>query len=185
MTMSWLTLSGCSPPRGLSPIPTVPTMGSWQQRIAAHSVKCLTEERNEKKMKVLIAEDDPISRRRLERILVAWGYGVTAAGDGIRALQVFREQDPPPLAILDWVMPGMDGTEVCRKIREMPNHMSPYIILLATKDFLGAIIDRSKKGADDYMAKPFDFDELRARLQNGMRVINLRRELASKPSATL
>ncbi len=136
-------------------------------------------------MKVLIAEDDPISRRRLEKILVAWGYDVTAAGDGVKALQVFQEDDPPPLAILDWVMPGMDGTEVCRKIREMSDPESPYIILLATKDFLGTIIDDSKKGADDYMAKPFDFDELRARLQHGMRVINLRRESVSKPLPNL
>jgi DNA-binding response OmpR family regulator len=136
-------------------------------------------------MKVLIAEDDPISRRRLEGMLVKWGYEVTAAGDGIKALQVFRENPPPSLAILDWIMPGMDGTEVCRKVREMSDHRSSYIILFATRNFLESIVDGSEKGADDYLAKPVDFEELRARLQRAMHILDLRQAFASGPLSTL
>ena len=131
-------------------------------------------------MKILIAEDDPISRRMLEGMLVKWGYEVTAAGDGVKALEVFRE-NRPPLAILDWVMPGMDGTEVCRKAREMSGHGSPYIILLASKEFLENIVDGSEKGADDYMAKPFDSEELSLHLRRAMGVLTLRKTSASLP----
>ena len=131
-------------------------------------------------MKVLIAEDDPISRRMLEGMLVKWGYEVTAASDGVKALDLFRE-DRPPLAILDWVMPGMDGTEVCRRAREMSDHGSPYIILLATSEFLESIVDGSEKGADDYMAKPFNSEELRLHLQRAMGVLSLR-QVSTSPS---
>ena len=132
-------------------------------------------------MRVLIAEDDPISRRRLEGMLVKWGYEVTVARDGFKALQIFQETPPPSLAILDWIMPGMDGTEVCRKVREMSDHRSSYIILFATRNFLDSIVDGSEKGADDYMAKPFDFEELRVRLQRAMHILDLRNAFASGP----
>jgi DNA-binding response OmpR family regulator len=102
-------------------------------------------------MKVLIAEDDPIFRRKLEKMLVQWGYDVTVTCDGVNAWQVFQGGKSLSLVILDWIMPGMDGTEVCRKIREMSDYNPPYIILLAAKDYLECVVDESETGPDDYV----------------------------------
>jgi DNA-binding response OmpR family regulator len=126
-------------------------------------------------MKVLIAEDEPISRRSLEERLVQWGYEVTVTRDGVEAWQVLQEKNLHSMAILDWIMPGMDGTEVCRRVRKFINGRPPYTILLVARDFLEDFASDLGTGADAYVAKPVNFDELRYRLETGMKVSNLQR----------
>jgi DNA-binding response OmpR family regulator len=131
-------------------------------------------------MQVLIAEDEPISRRILQSILIKWEYDVVVACDGVDAWQILQNEDAPSLVILDWMMPKMDGTEVCQKVRES-THLKPiYIILLTSKDRTEDLVLGLKAGADDYIVKPFDVRELRARLQVGRRVVELQRALADR-----
>jgi sigma-B regulation protein RsbU (phosphoserine phosphatase) len=132
------------------------------------------------KMKLLVAEDEPVSRHVLQSILVKWGYEVVVACDGVEAWQILQREDAPSLAILDWMMPGMDGIEVCQKVRGS-THLKPiYIILLTAKDRTEDLVLGLQAGADDYIAKPFDVRELRARLQVGLRVVELQRALADR-----
>jgi sigma-B regulation protein RsbU (phosphoserine phosphatase) len=131
-------------------------------------------------MKLLVAEDEPVSRHVLQSILVKWGYEVVVACDGVEAWQILQREDAPSLAILDWMMPGMDGIEVCQKVRGS-THLKPiYIILLTAKDRTEDLVLGLQAGADDYIAKPFDVRELRARLQVGLRVVELQRALADR-----
>ena len=127
-------------------------------------------------MKILIAEDDPISSRILQKNLENWGYEtvLTRSGDG--AWQALRDEELR-LAILDWMMPGMDGVEVCRKIRRRKKYRYTYIIMLSAKDRKQDIIAGLSSGADDYMTKPVNFLELRARLQTGKRINDLEDKL--------
>ncbi len=129
-------------------------------------------------MKVLIAEDDPISRRLLEASLTKWGFDVTVTRGGNEAWQVLQKSEPPPLTLLDWMMPGMDGVEVCRKIRAKKNAPYVYVILLTAKGRKEDIVDGLDAGADDYVTKPFSAKELRARVKVGERVVTLERKLA-------
>jgi sigma-B regulation protein RsbU (phosphoserine phosphatase) len=131
-------------------------------------------------MKVLIAEDDPVSRRLLHAALIKWGYDVTVTAHGREAWQALQDPDPPPLLILDWLMPEMDGTEVCRRVRHSPVHQSAYIILLTSRGSKEDIVQGLEAGADDYVTKPFDHGELRARVQVGSRVIRLQTALADR-----
>jgi len=131
-------------------------------------------------MKILIAEDDPVSRRLLQAILVRWGYDVAVARDGIEAWEMLKGEDAPKLAILDWMMPGIDGVTICRKIRGMQKSQPIYIILLTAKGNKEDIVEGLQAGADDYVTKPFDRDELRARVCVGERVIQLQSELADR-----
>ena len=131
-------------------------------------------------MKVLIAEDDPVSRRLLQASLIKWGYDVTVTAHGKEAWQALQDPDPPPLLILDWLMPEMDGTEVCRQVRHSPVHQSAYIILLTSRGSKVDIVQGLEAGADDYVTKPFDHGELRARVQVGSRVIRLQTALADR-----
>lgn len=131
-------------------------------------------------MKILIAEDDTVSRRMLEAILVKWGYEVVITSNGTEALQIFQSEDPPKLAILDWMMPEMDGLDVCKKIRGNPDLDSIYVILLTARGQKGDIVVGLEAGANDYITKPFDRDELKARIQVGVRMINLQNELAEQ-----
>jgi len=140
-------------------------------------------------MKVLIAEDDLISCKALEKNIKEWGYKVVVARNGEEAWQIAKK-DKIHLAILDWMMPGMNGVELSRKIRqEYQDKKSKYvyIILLTGRDKQDDIIQGLSTGADDYMTKPFSFQELKVRLQNGERIIKLeeeRIELASYDSLT-
>jgi len=111
-------------------------------------------------MKMLIAEDDSVTRRMLEAMRVKWGYEVVVTCDGTEAWQVLQREDAPQLAILDWMMPGMDGVEVCRKVRTKESGSYVYIVLLTTKERREDIVAGLKAGADDYIAKPFDPDRL-------------------------
>ena len=129
-------------------------------------------------MKVLIAEDDHITMTMMTGLLESWGYEVVPARDGTRAWEILRHDDAPPLAIVDWHMPGMKGDELCRAARaEWPGR--PLYILLVTAESvrLEDKVFGLTAGADDYLAKPFDVPEMRARLQVGARVLKLQMEL--------
>jgi DNA-binding response OmpR family regulator len=131
-------------------------------------------------VKILVAEDDRVARRMLETILAEWGYQVTAVGDGVEALRELTGADAPQLAILDWIMPGLDGGEVCRRVRAEPNPRLMYLIMLTIKSSRADVIAGLRAGADDYISKPFDPAELEARLQVGRRMLNLERSLAAR-----
>ena len=131
-------------------------------------------------MRVLIAEDDPVSRRLLQDNLVKWGYDVLAACDGLEAWQILQYTCAPNLAILDWMMPRMDGIEVCTKVREAFGSQPVYIILLTARVGKQDLVDGLETGADDFLTKPFDPQELRARVQAGARVVQLQSNLADR-----
>ena len=131
-------------------------------------------------MKVLIAEDDPVSRRLLQAALVKWGYEVTVTANGREAWAALQTPDAPSLLVLDWLMPEMDGVEVCREARKLPTLKSSYIILLTSRGSKEDIVQGLEAGADDYVTKPFDHGELRARVQVGSRVVQLQSALADR-----
>lgn len=131
-------------------------------------------------MKILIAEDDLVSRRMLEAILVKWNYEVISTSDGLEAWNALQTENPPPLAILDWMMPGMNGIEFCRKLRQIQTHTPVYVILLTSKGQQEDVIEGLEAGANDYIRKPFDRGELRARIQVGERVVELQLALADR-----
>lgn len=134
-------------------------------------------------MKILIAEDDVVSRRLLEATLVRWGYQVTVTHNGVEAWTVLQREDAPPLAVLDWMMPGIDGIEVCRLVRGLQRSTPPYLIILTAKGRREDIVTGLKAGANDYVTKPFHREELRARVQVGMRVVELHQRLAERVHA--
>ena len=131
-------------------------------------------------MKILIAEDDPISRRLLQAALSKWGYDVVVTTNGREAWDALQQPDAPSLFILDWLMPEMDGVEICREARQIPALKSAYIILLTSRGAKEDIVQGLEAGADDYVTKPFDHGELRARVQVGTRVIGLQTALAQR-----
>jgi DNA-binding response OmpR family regulator len=131
-------------------------------------------------MKILIAEDDPVSRRLLQAALIKWGYEVRVTANGKEAWQALQEADAPSLLILDWLMPEMDGVEVCREARRTPVFKSAYILLLTSRGSKEDIVEGLEAGADDYVTKPFDHGELRARVQVGARVVQLQSALADR-----
>ena len=124
-------------------------------------------------MRILIAEDDAISRTLLERTLQRAGYEVVAVEDGEKAIAELVKQDAPRLALLDWVMPGKDGVEVCREVRQRKELAYKYLILLSSRESKQDIVAGLESGADDYLTKPFDADELKARLRTGHRILEL------------
>jgi sigma-B regulation protein RsbU (phosphoserine phosphatase) len=134
-------------------------------------------------VKILIAEDDTISRRLLATTLSKWGYEVVVTCDGTAAWEVLQRADAPPLAILDWMMPGMDGIEVCRRVRRTAAPTPPYLILLTAKGRREDIVTGLRSGADDYLIKPPNREELRARVQVGIRIVELQHSLADRVKA--
>lgn len=130
--------------------------------------------------RILIAEDHYVSRHLLERNLTNWGFQVTTAEDGAAAVRVLESEGAPPLAIIDWMMPNLDGIEVCKRIRAMTGRPYIYLVLLTAKSHKEEIAAGLEAGADDYVIKPFDPDELRARLKVGQRVVELERTLARR-----
>ena len=132
-------------------------------------------------MKVLIAEDDPASNALLKSLLLKWGFDIANSFDGMEAWKVLQRQgeDTPQIAILDWMMPGMDGLEVCRHIREREKggDLYTYVIVLTAKGDREDIVTGIDAGADEYIVKPFDKEELRARLRTGQRIIELQTAL--------
>ena len=131
-------------------------------------------------MKILIAEDDSVSRRLLQAALDKWGYEVVVTCDGQQAWQALQQGPFPSLLILDWQMPGMDGVELCRRVRALPGYQSAYIILLTGKSSKEDVVNGLDAGADDYVTKPFDPGELRARVSVGVRVAQLQLSLAER-----
>ena len=135
-------------------------------------------------MRILVAEDDPDTGLLLEVTLSGWGYTVVAATNGTAAWDILQRADAPRLALLDWMMPGLTGIEICRRVRELPNHhIAPYLLLLTAKSRKEEIVEGLRAGANDYLTKPFDPKELRARVQAGATIIELQRSLAERVSA--
>jgi two-component system chemotaxis response regulator CheY len=128
-------------------------------------------------MNILIAEDEPISRRLLEYALRRWGYDVIVTTDGKEAWEVLQLKDPPSLVISDWMMPGMDGLELCSSIRKSERPGYTYLIILTARGNKEDVIRGLEAGADDYLVKPFDQEELRCRIKIGERIINLERRI--------
>jgi len=131
-------------------------------------------------MKILIAEDDNTSRKILAAILKKWGYDTIETSDGVGAWEELQKPEAPNIALLDWNMPGMDGLEVCRRVRQIDSSDPHYIILLTARGESEDIIQGLEGGADDYIAKPYNSDELHARIKVGCRVVGLQAELARK-----
>lgn len=131
-------------------------------------------------MRILIAEDERISCRLLESTLSGSGYDVVVTRDGVEAWAALQEKNAPRLAILDWMMPGIDGVEVCRRVRRIETPSPAYIILLTAKGSKANIVEGLVNGANDYITKPFDRDELRARVQVGATVVELQERLAER-----
>lgn len=134
-------------------------------------------------MKVLIADDEPMSRRLLEASLERWQYEVLVAHDGCEAFEILQQPDAPKLAVLDWLMPNMDGVELCRRIRERQDVPYTYIVLLTAKQQRSDVIEGLDAGADDYIVKPFEPDELRVRLRTGKRILFLQDQLIAAREA--
>ena len=133
-------------------------------------------------MEILIAEDDAVSRRLLEVTLRKFGHEVVVAHDGTEAWALLQVADAPRLAILDWMMPEIDGVEICRRLRRIPNAAPPYLILLTAKSSKEDIVTGLDAGANDYLTKPFHHAELRARVQVGVQVLELQSKLADRVS---
>jgi CheY-like chemotaxis protein len=131
-------------------------------------------------MKVLLAEDEPAARENLAALLARWGYEVTAVADGAAAWEILCQEGGPRLALLDWMMPGLDGVDVCRRAREQCWADPPYIILLTARGGEEDLVAGLEAGADEYVAKPVSLPELRARLQAGQRIVDLQASLAGR-----
>jgi DNA-binding response OmpR family regulator len=127
-------------------------------------------------MKVLIAEDDAVSRRLLEAMLEKDGYEVETAADGIDAWDKLQKPNAARLLVLDWMMPGMDGAEICRRLRETHRDQYVYVIMLTAKSLKQDLLEGMAAGVDDYLVKPCDLQELRARLRVGARLVHLQEE---------
>jgi DNA-binding response OmpR family regulator len=128
----------------------------------------------------LIAEDDAVPRHLLQTTLTKWGYEVISTTDGMQALDALSRPDAPSLAILDWMMPGLDGAEVCRRARSLRTDRLLYIVLLTSKGSKEDVVHGLTAGADDYIVKPFDRSELKARINVGERILRLQAELAAR-----
>jgi two-component system cell cycle response regulator len=124
-------------------------------------------------MRILIADDDPVSRRLLESLLQKWDYEVIAAPNGTEAWKVLQTDDAPRMALLDWMMPGLDGVEICRRVRARTSQPYVYILLLTANDKVVNLVEGLESGADDYLTKPFHPQELKARLRVGLRMLDL------------
>ncbi|MDX1565357.1 MAG: response regulator [Phycisphaeraceae bacterium] len=131
-------------------------------------------------MKILIAEDDAVSRKLLETQLKRWGYTVLVCQDGGEAWEVMQNEEAPMLAILDWMMPVIDGPEICKRIRGLNKASEPYLILLTSKEGSQNIVSGLEAGADDYITKPFDSPVLHARVRGGLRILELQSNLSRR-----
>jgi len=128
--------------------------------------------------RILVAEDDVVSRELICTRLEKWGYEVIATDNGMDAIMELRKKDAPSLAILDWMMPGMDGLEICRRGREVDRVL--YIIMLSSRGSKANLLEGLRAGADDYLVKPFDKDELHARILVGLRAMRMQAALMGR-----
>jgi diguanylate cyclase (GGDEF)-like protein len=134
-------------------------------------------------MRVLIADDSLISRRLLEQTLRSWKYEVISASDGTEAWHVLSSENPPALAILDWMMPGLTGPEICRLVRAKSGEPYTYVLLLTSRNDKADVVEGLDSGADDYVTKPFDRHELNVRLRAGTRIVQLQEQLLATREA--
>jgi two-component system, cell cycle response regulator len=128
-------------------------------------------------MRVLAAEDNPVFQSMLKTMLTRWGYQAVIARDGNEAWDILERDDAPRLAVLDWMMPGIDGVEICRRIRSANREPYIYILLLTARTESQDLIEGMDAGADDYLTKPFNAHELRVRIRAGRRILDLQEEL--------
>lgn len=131
-------------------------------------------------MRILIADDDDVSRLELASLLTRHGHELTAVADGPPAWDILRGDDPPRLAVLDWLMDEMDGVDVCRRVRERPELGGVHLILLTSRGDREHILEGLRAGADDYVTKPFDGDELLNRVRVGAGIVELQSGLAAE-----
>src|SRR5262245_19463495 len=131
-------------------------------------------------MRILIADDEAVSRILLEKWLLTWGYTVAIACDGAEAWQILQEEDAPPLAILDWMMPAVSGLEICRRVRASSAVPPIYLILVTAKNRPDDIVTDFEAGADDYLANGFNPEELQARIRVGERLVSLQSDLTRR-----
>ena len=131
-------------------------------------------------MRALIADDDRTTTTLLSRTLERWGFETSVANDGESAWSAITSSAPPSIAIVDWMMPGIDGPELCRRLQGDPKRARIYVILLTSRTGRHDVVAGLEAGADDYLTKPFDRDELRARLQVGVRIVTLQERLAEQ-----
>jgi diguanylate cyclase (GGDEF)-like protein len=134
-------------------------------------------------MKVLAAEDNPVVQLTLQAQLKRWGYDVVQARDGLEAWRILDSDGAPRLAILDWVMPGLDGVELCRRVRAARSQPYTYILLLTGRTESDNLVEGMLAGADDYLTKPYNSEELRVRLRAGRRILDLQEKLVAAREA--
>jgi two-component system, cell cycle response regulator len=155
--------------------PTLSTMSAVHTIESTEAIRQVNDTRHVNR--VLVAEDDPVTRRILEVRLRNWNYEVVAFDSGFHAWEAIQANDAPELLLLDWMMPGVDGIELCRRIRALNKPVYPYILLLTARATKQDILTGFEAGADDYLTKPFHVDELHARLRAGSRILTLQSEL--------
>lgn len=131
-------------------------------------------------MKVLLAEDEPVTRRLLQAQMTRFGFEVVPVNDGLEAWEKLQGPDAPSLVVLDWNMPGLDGPDVCRRIRESARVGYTYMLLVTARNAKSDVVQGLSAGADDFISKPVDPDELHARLRTGERIVRLEQRLASQ-----
>lgn len=172
-----------TPDYGRSEVPASPilgplagaVLGAWSDRgVSANSPQ------GDFSMKILIADDDPASRSLLAATLEMFGFEVLVTADGTQAWEILQGEDAPQLAILDWVMPGLDGIQICQQTRALPTDRPPYLIILTSRDSKADVLEALNAGADEFLSKPFDPMELRARIQVGKRMITLQNSIADR-----
>lgn len=134
-------------------------------------------------MRILIAEDSGPSRLALEKTLAKWGYEVLSCRDGNCAWSELQKEDAPRMAILDWMMPGLSGPEICRLVRERLDEQYTYILLLTSRTQKEDLVEGMEAGADDYVTKPFDHQELQVRIHAGKRILDLHAQLLAAREA--
>jgi two-component system cell cycle response regulator len=134
-------------------------------------------------MKILIADDEPVSRRMLQALLGKWGYDVLVADDGDSAWEKLQASDAPRMALLDWMMPGRNGVDLCRDLRQQRPTPYTYLLLLTAKDAKESVVEGLESGADDYLTKPFNPQELKARIRVGLRLLKLEDSLVQAREA--
>lgn len=135
-------------------------------------------------VKILVADDDSVTRLLLKSHLIRWGHEVVECSDGAEAWEILQKEDSPRLAILDWVMPKKDGLEICRELRSSGTDHYVYIIFLTSRGRKEDLVEGLEAGADDYIVKPFDYNELRTRVRAGGRIVRLQEDLINALKAS-
>ncbi len=130
--------------------------------------------------RVLLAEDENVTRRLLEAQMTRFGFEVISVADGLKAWEILQSPDSPSLVVLDWNMPGLDGPDICRRLRERGGSGYTYMLLVTARAAKSDVVQGLSAGADDFVSKPVDPDELHARLRTGERIVRLERELAAQ-----